>query len=88
VRAKEEADSTEWDRLEIQRASLISQRQANIERRWRLQSRPGKEVTEQIEEETRSGKWKDRVTVFASIVGLAITATVNVILSLAGVVGF
>lgn len=88
VRAKDVEDSSERSRLENQRASLITQRQADVERRRRLQSRPGKDIAEEIEKKKGSEKWKDRVSAFASLVGLAITATVNVILPLAGVISF
>jgi len=88
VKAKEVENRVERGRLEEQRASLISQRQGDIERRRRLQSRPGKEVGEEIEKKKSSEKWKDRVSAFAALVGVAITATVNVILPLAGVISF
>ncbi|KAF2463865.1 uncharacterized protein BDR25DRAFT_297312 [Lindgomyces ingoldianus] len=88
VKAKEVENTTEWSQLEEQRASLISQRQGDLERRRRLQSRLGKEVAEEIEKKKGSGKWRDRVSAFAALVGLAITATVNVILPLAGVISF
>lgn len=88
VKAKEVENTTERGRLEEQRLLLVVQRQGDIAQRRRLQSRPGKEVAEEIEEKKKSGKWKDRVSVFATLVGLAITATVNVILPLAGVISF
>lgn len=88
AKAKEVENTTEWSRLENQRASLVTQRQGDLERRRRLQLRPGKVVAEEIEQKKGSGRWKDSVSAFASLVGLAITATVNVILPLAGVISF
>ncbi|KAF2193121.1 hypothetical protein K469DRAFT_619710 [Zopfia rhizophila CBS 207.26] len=75
-------------RLQKQRASALEQRQQNLRRRERLQARPGEVTAQNIEEKKKSGKWKDTVSIFASLVGLAITTTVNVILPLAGVISF
>lgn len=86
--AKEVEDWNERERLEAQRASLIKKRQNDMVRRERLQARPGRVVPQEIEERKRTGRWKDRVSLFASMLGLAITATVNVILPLAGVISF
>lgn len=88
VKAEEVNNRTERGQLEEQRASLINKRQGDIERRRRLKSRPGQAVLVEIEENKKPGRWSDRVSAFAALVGLAITATVNVILPLAGVISF
>jgi hypothetical protein len=77
--------SSEIADLQKQKASIIEQKQNNTRRRERLQKRPGKDIAEDVEKKQRAGKWRDRIGLFASILGLVATATVNIILPLAGV---
>ncbi|KAF2726579.1 P-loop containing nucleoside triphosphate hydrolase protein [Polyplosphaeria fusca] len=74
--------------LEVQRESLVDRRQRDLARRERLHTRPGPRIAEKIEQEKKEGKWKGRLALFASLVGVALSATVNVILPLAGVIAF
>ena len=71
--------------IERERATVLAQRDTDMQRRERLKARLGKEAAAKIEGKTRSQKWKDRVSIFASILGLTISMTVNLILPLAGV---
>jgi hypothetical protein len=71
--------------LKEEREKLLAQQQENLGNRNRLKKRTGCEVTERIEAEKKEGRWKSRLTLFGSLLGLVITATVNVILPLAGV---
>jgi hypothetical protein len=77
--------SEETKRLEIERASFLNQQQKDLQRRERLKAKPGPEAVDQIEKAKRSHKWRDRVSMFASVLGLVLSAAVNVILPLAGV---
>lgn len=86
--AKGFRDEAKIKRLEEQRSTLLEQQQKNVVQRKRLQKRTGLEVADEIEEEEKKGKWKNRLALFASLCGLAITTTINVILPLAGVIAF
>lgn len=88
AKAKDLQNMEERRHLEQRRASAFDEQQRDIRRRELLEARPGREAAEKIEEKTKSHKWKDRVSIFASLVGLAISVTVNLILPLAGVVAF
>ena len=71
-------ESAEVKQLERRRGSLLEQRQ-------RLQGKPGEQVAERIAERRRD-KMLGKLGIFGSILGLAVTVTVNLILPLAGVV--
>jgi hypothetical protein len=79
--------SEERRKLEQQRALVVKERELDIHRRGRLQGRPGREATKKIAENKKS-VWKDTISMFSALLGLAVTVTVNVILPLAGVVAF
>jgi hypothetical protein len=71
-------------KLEQQRAAVMKERDLDIHRRERLQARPGREAAEKVAEKKKS-KWKDRISMFSGLLGLAVSVTVNLILPLAGV---
>lgn len=71
--------------LEKERDKLLEQHQARLVQRNRLRKRPGNEVAAKVEVEKKKERWKNRLTLFGALLGLAITTTVNVILPLAGV---
>jgi GTPase SAR1 family protein len=68
----------EMKALERRRGSLLEQRQ-------RLQSKPGAVVAEKIKSQRKRDRMMSKLTIFGSILGLAVTVTVNAILPLAGV---
>ncbi|KAF3051883.1 hypothetical protein E8E11_011085 [Didymella keratinophila] len=72
-------DNAQVRQLKQERGSLVEQRQ-------RLQSKPGDKIAEKIENERKRDKWANKLSVFGTILGLAITVTVNAILPLAGVI--
>ncbi|KAH8725614.1 P-loop containing nucleoside triphosphate hydrolase protein [Phaeosphaeriaceae sp. PMI808] len=78
-------DESEVVDLKKERDELLKAQQQRLNQRKKLQKRTGHEVTEHIEVEKKKDKWKGRLGLFATILGVAITATVNVILPLAGV---
>jgi GTPase SAR1 family protein len=78
----------ECGQLEEKMEVLRSQRQRQTAQLEKLREKPGREVASKIKREQRKQKWKNRVTLFASILGLVLTTTVNVILPLAGVIAF
>lgn len=82
---KEVPDSAEAQR---RRQALLEQHKKNLDRRRRLQTKTGEKVAEKIEGERKRDKMKSSLQVFVTILGLAVTATVNVILPLAGVGSF
>jgi hypothetical protein len=82
-----DSQGTEKSELVKQRASVVSAHTLDVRRRERLQARPGLEAAEKIEGK-KTSKWRDRVSMFASILGLAVSVTVNLILPLAGVAAF
>ncbi|KAH7398668.1 P-loop containing nucleoside triphosphate hydrolase protein [Phaeosphaeria sp. MPI-PUGE-AT-0046c] len=67
------------------RRVLIEQHKKNLDQRRRLQVKTGEEVKDKIAGERKRDKMKSSLQVFVSILGLVATATVNVILPLAGV---
>lgn len=71
-------DSTEVRNLEMRRGSLLEQRQ-------RLQAKPGERIAQKIAGERKRDKIVSKLSIFGSILGLAVTVTVNLILPLAGV---
>jgi hypothetical protein len=75
----ERLNSSEVRQLERRRGSLLAQRQ-------RLQSKPGAKVAERIEGQRKRDKMMSKLSIFGTILGLAVTATVNVILPLTGVI--
>lgn len=79
--------SEERRKIEQQRALVVKERELDIHRRQRLQARPGREAAKKVAENKKS-MWKDTVSMFSALLGLAVTVTVNVILPLAGVVAF
>lgn len=67
------------------RQDLLDQHKKNLEERRRLQAKTGEEVAQKIAGERKRDKMKNNLQVFVTILGLAVTATVNVILPLAGI---
>lgn len=67
------------------RQDLLKQHKKNLDQRERLQTKTGEKVAEKIAGERKRDKMKNNLQVFVTILGLAVTATVNVILPLAGV---
>jgi hypothetical protein len=67
------------------RRALLEQHRQNLDQRRRLQAKTGEEVAEKIAGERKRDKMKNNLQVFVSILGLVATATVNIILPLAGV---
>lgn len=78
------ANTTE---AQVQRKELLKQHEKNLDRRRRLQTKTGEKIAQKIEGERKRDKMKNSLSVFVTILGLAVTATVNVILPLAGVGG-
>jgi hypothetical protein len=72
-------NSAEVEALERRRRSLLEQRQ-------RLQTKPGANVAKMIEGQRKRDKVMSKLSIFGTILGIAVTVTVNVILPLAGVV--
>lgn len=72
-------DSLEVRQLEKRRGSLLEQRQ-------RLQTKPGETIAEKIQGERKRDRMMSKLSIFGSILGLAVAVTVNVILPLTGVV--
>lgn len=75
----------ERSKLQKKKNDLRKERDRDERRRERMTKRLGKEMKEDLSKKTKSKKWKDRMTIFATVLGLAISATVNLILPLAGV---
>ena len=80
-----DAEKPEIRRLRKQRGSIEEQREAKLNQRQKLKKRTGRDVVEKVEEEKKEGKWKGKLALFGSMLGLAISATINIILPLAGV---
>ena len=72
-------NSAEAQRLERRRGSLIEQRR-------RLETKTGEKVAQKIEGERKRDRMMSKLSIFGTILGLAITVTVNAILPLAGVI--
>lgn len=85
AKATDMREMKEVEELQNSRAAAFRQRQLDLQRRERLRTRPGLEVSQKIDQKKKLGKWKDRASMFASLMGLVISVTVNVILPLAGV---
>jgi len=85
AKATDMQEMREVEALQKGRAAAYRQQQLDLNRRERLRTRPGVEVSQKIDQKKKSEKWKDRLSMFASLLGLAISMTVNVILPLAGV---
>ncbi|KAF2127836.1 hypothetical protein P153DRAFT_344245 [Dothidotthia symphoricarpi CBS 119687] len=81
-------DPIEVKRLEKQRAMLLKEHHKSMNQHQRLQQRTGRIMVEKIEGEKKRNKMKGRLAMFTTLLGLAITATVNIILPLAGVISF
>ncbi len=75
----EDPNNMEVNALERRRGSLLQQRQ-------RLQAKPGAKIAEKIEGERRRDRMMSKLSIFGTILGLAVTVTVNAILPLAGVI--
>jgi hypothetical protein len=82
----DDAEQPEVRRLRKQRDAVKEQHQAKVHQRRRLQNRKGAEVAEKIEKEKTKSKWKTKLGVFGTLLGLAISATINIILPLTGAV--
>lgn len=85
IKEMEEAGVSNSAEARKTRKALLEQHQKNLDQRRRLQSKTGEEIREKIEGERKRDKMKNSLQVFVSILGLVATATVNVILPLAGV---
>ncbi|KAH6629648.1 P-loop containing nucleoside triphosphate hydrolase protein [Boeremia exigua] len=70
---------SEVKELEQQRGSLVEQRK-------RLQSRPGETISEKIEGQRKRDRMMSKLSIFGTVLGVALTMTVNVILPLVGVI--
>jgi hypothetical protein len=83
----EEADDQESDIIDLkkQHDEALEQQRRSLRQRNRLRKQTGREVGESIEVEKKKDKWKSRLAVFGTILGIAVTATVNIILPLTGV---
>ncbi|KAL1648301.1 hypothetical protein SLS61_006992 [Didymella pomorum] len=75
----ERRNSSEVKALERRRGSLLEQRQ-------RLQAKSGAKVAEKIEGQRKRDRMMSKLSIFGTILGLAVTVTVNAILPLAGVI--
>jgi hypothetical protein len=75
----------ERTKLQKKKDDLRKEIKRDERRRERMKKRLGKEIKEDLSKKTKAKKWKDRITIFATVLGLAISATVNLILPLAGV---
>lgn len=74
----------EQKRLRREREDLAQEQARDMKRRQRLRSRPGREIAQKVEKDGQNAhKWRDRVTMFASLLGVAMNVTVNFILPFA-----
>ena len=78
----------ERNQLEKEKAVLWTRRQRQTAQLEKLREKPAHKIASKIEREKSRQKWRNRVSLFASILGLVVTTTVNVILPLAGVIAF
>ncbi|KAK4159912.1 P-loop containing nucleoside triphosphate hydrolase protein [Cladorrhinum sp. PSN259] len=72
-------------RIERRIDKARSTRQAILASKRRLTTSIQSEVKEKVRKERSTSRWKDGISIFASIVGLTISATTNIILPLLGV---
>jgi hypothetical protein len=81
-------DSTKIDertKLQKQKNEIKAEKDKDAKRRDRMKKKLGVEIKDDLSKRASSKKWKDRMSIFATILGLAITTTVNLVLPLAGV---
>ena len=71
--------------LKRERDELLEEQRRNLDQRSRLKKRTGREVADKVDEEKKKDRWKGRLALFGTVLGIAITTTVNIILPLAGV---
>lgn len=86
INEADDDEKPEVRRLKKQRDAVKAQHQAKLDQRQRLQNRKGAEVAEKIEKEKKESKWKTKLGLFGTLLGLAISATINIILPLTGAV--
>jgi len=75
----------ERNKLQKERIDLSHEQDQDKKRRDKMKKKLGKEIKDDLSKKTNSEKWKDRMSIFASVLGLAISATINLVLPLAGV---
>lgn len=81
-------DSTkvnERNKLQKQRVEVKVKKDEDEKSRQKMKKKLRKELKDDLGKKTKGKKWKDRAQLFASIIGLAVTVTVNLILPLPGV---
>jgi hypothetical protein len=81
-------DSTkveERKKLQRQQNEIKAEKDKDAKRRARMKKKLGVEIKDDLTKKVKSKKWKDRMSIFATILGLAISTTVNLVLPLAGV---
>jgi hypothetical protein len=79
------SDIAERNRLQKQRHDLQIQKKKDEDKKEKMKEKPGKKLKERLNEKRKSKVWKDRFQIFAAVVGVGITATVQLILPLCGV---
>jgi len=75
----------ERNKLQKEKITISAEQEKDQKRRDKMKKKLGKEIKDDLTKKTKSEKWKDRMSIFASVLGLAISATVNLVLPLAGV---
>jgi len=82
--AKSYSKPEELRNLEAQRRTLMDQQKKHVGQRMRLQKKTGEEVAQKIENEKKKGRWRNGLSIFATLCGIAVSLSVNVILPLVG----
>jgi len=75
----------ERNKLQKEKLTIYAEQEKDQKRREKMKKKLGKEIKDDLTGKTKSEKWKNRMSVFATVLGLAISATVNLVLPLAGV---
>jgi hypothetical protein len=81
-------DSTKTEeraKLQNQKNEIKTEKDKDSRRRDRMKKKLGVEIKDDLSKRASSKKWKDRMSIFATILGLAISTTVNLVLPLAGI---
>jgi len=79
------SDGAERAKLQKRREELQAAKKKDEEKKEKMKEKPGKNLKDKVKATRKSKVWRDRVSIFAAIVGVGITATVQLILPLAGV---
>ncbi|KAK3315443.1 P-loop containing nucleoside triphosphate hydrolase protein [Apodospora peruviana] len=83
--ARRRGDERKRREMEKKLEKLRTKRQSVMASRVRLTSSMQAEIRDKVRKERSASRWKDGIHIFASIVGLTLSATTNIILPLLGV---